>query len=100
MTFGAGPRTINCQPAVPSGATAILFNVTIVETVAAGALLVWSAGVGEPWASSINWGSGGQVVANGVTSACSASRAVQAGVTAGVPGASTEFLLDVIGYYA
>ena len=59
LAFGAAARTINCTPALPAlnPATTILFNLTVVNTVGAssGALLVWSAGVTQPTASSINW---------------------------------------------
>ena len=87
-------------PAVPAPASAILFNLTIAETLAAGSLLVWAAGQTEPLASSINWTARDQVVANSVTSGCDASQAVQVAVSSGVAGFSTQFVLDVIGYYA
>ena len=99
LVLGNAPRAINCAPAVPAPASAILFNLTITETVGAGSLLVWAAGQTEPLASSINWTARDQVVANSVTSGCDDSQAVQVVVSSGVAGSSTQFVLDVIGYY-
>jgi hypothetical protein len=62
-------------------------------------LSVWvSGGASQPSASSINSSAGGQVLANSVTSACNASQHVDVAIVAG-GHASTNFILDVIGYY-
>ena len=100
IAFGDPPRTVSCQSAVSAQASGILFNLTVAETISAGALLVWAAGQTEPLASSINWTDSQQVIANSVTSTCDPSQAVQVSVSAGITGASTHFVLDVIGFYA
>jgi hypothetical protein len=100
LAFGAPARTINCSPAVPTGST-ILFNLTATGTAgpSAGALLVWAVGAMQPVASSINWSSAGLTVANSVTSACDpATQDVQVRCVAST-GSSTDFILDVVGYY-
>jgi hypothetical protein len=100
LAFGAAARTIDCSPAVPTGTSTILFNLTVTGTAGshAGALLVWAAGVSQPLSSSINWSGPGTTLANAVTSACDTSRHVQVRCVASA-GSSTHFLLDVIGYY-
>lgn len=110
---GEGPflvgvtRTVNCAagpaptstPAVPSGATGALLNVTLDGTVGGGFLQVYSEALGTPpSASSANWYTNGQSQANAVTTAVNASKVkVTCG---GNPGSSTNVLVDVIGFYA
>lgn len=99
LAFNATARTIDCSMPVPAGATMILFNLTVSGTLRSkGALLVWPAGVPQPNASSINWTTAGTNLANAVTSACDVSRHVQVRCVASA-GCSTDFILDVIGYY-
>lgn len=84
---------------VPGTASGVLLNVTCVNTAgASGYLKVWSPSAAEPAASSINWDHAGAVVANSVTSACSSGYIK---VKCGGPlGASTDFIIDVVGFYA
>jgi hypothetical protein len=93
-------RTINCTPALPAGitvATGLLMNVTLANTVGAkGAVTVYSAAVAAPSTSSVNWAGAGVSVANAVTSACDASQDIKVKC---VSGTSTQFIVDVIGYY-
>jgi hypothetical protein len=93
-------RTINCTPALPAGitvATGLLMNVTLTSTVGAkGAVTVYSAAVSTPSTSSVNWAAVNTTVANAVTSACDASQDIKVKC---VSGTSTQFIVDVIGYY-
>jgi hypothetical protein len=96
--LGAG-STLNVQVTgaggVPvSGAAAVVLNVTVTNTSAAGALIVWPTGQARPLASNLNW-SKGKTVPN---------RAVVALGTAGqvsiynISG-STDVIVDVNGYF-
>ena len=100
LAFGGGARTINCSPtvpALPTGTTAILFNVTLASTSGpVGSVVVWAAGASEPTATSITWTGSNSVIANAVTSACDGSQDVQIKCTTGT---STHVVLDVVGYY-
>jgi len=100
LAFGGGARPINCSPTVPAlpvGTTAILFNVTLANTVGGvGSVVVWANGVSEPATASITWTGNGVVVGNAVTSACDTSQDVQIKCTTGT---STHVILDVLGYY-
>lgn len=91
--------------AIPETATAITYNVTIVNQTSSGFLTV--ASVSQPPAaaiasSTVNWNSAGGPIANG--------SAVVVGEFDGEPGfvgivvggpvdASTDFIIDVTGYY-
>lgn len=82
---------------VPSGATAVYANVTVVDTAFSGWLAVNPGGTTTVGASSINWSGDGQILANGVALTINAaSRNVT--VIAGGPG-STDFVIDVYGYW-
>jgi hypothetical protein len=93
-------RTINCTPSMPVGitvATGLLMNVTLTNTVGAkGAVTVFSAAVSAPSTSSVNWAATNTTVANAVTSACDSSQDIKVKC---VSGTSTDFIVDVIGYY-
>ena len=83
------------KPAVPAGASGALFNLTITGTSVAGYLSVIAAGA--PWsrASTTNWSSSGQTIPGFVTSAVNTS----AQIAVLCPFNSTNFLIDVVGYY-
>ena len=81
---------------VPAGAAAIAYNFTITGTVGSGFLTLNPGGLTEVTSSAINWSASGQILTTGGLVAISASREVT--VIAGGPG-STDFLLDVVGYY-
>lgn len=82
--------------AVPTGATAAMVNLTITGTSAAGFLAAFKNGTSWPGNSSINWSSAGLTAANLVVVALDAQArfALKANV-----GCSTDFVVDVIGYY-
>ena len=81
---------------VPVGATAVFANVTVVDTVGAGYLAVNPGGTTVVSASTINWSASGQILANGVTLTLNGSRQVTA---INGSGGSTNFIVDVLGYY-
>ena len=97
---GGTPRTNiaanNNGSGVPVGARAILANVTVVNTVGSGFLLLYKNGISVPLASTVNWSSSGQVLANGTTVALDAQARFSAFVGS---GAQTDFFVDVLGYY-
>jgi|JI10StandDraft_1071094.scaffolds.fasta_scaffold119852_3 hypothetical protein len=82
--------------AVPDGATAIAYNLTVVDTVGAGFLAVTPGGATSYGASAINWSATGQALANGQLVKLDESRRVQ--VFAG-GGGSAHVVIDVQGYY-
>jgi len=81
---------------VPSGATGIAYNLTIVNTVSGGYLAVNPGTTTAATSSAINWAASGAVVANASVVAIDANRQIT--VTAG-GGGTTDFMVDVVGYY-
>jgi len=104
LAFGGGARPITCGltpnptgPNLPSTTSAILFNVTLANTVGGvGSVVVWAQGAPEPPTASITWTGSNVVVGNAVTSGCDTAQRVQIKCTTGV---STHVILDVIGFY-
>jgi hypothetical protein len=90
----AGPAS---TPAVPSGASAALISLTLDATAGAGFLGVFANGIAWPGTSNVNWYSNGQILA--VTTVTAVDATAKVTVHAGGPG-STQFVIDVIGYYA
>jgi len=82
---------------VPAGATAVFANVTVVDTVGAGYLAVNPGGTTAVSASTINWSAAGQILANGVALTLNGSR--QLTVVAGPAAGSTNFIIDITGYW-
>ena len=83
---------------VPVKAAGVLLNLTVVNTAGAtGYLKVWSDGVAEPAASSINWDHPSAIIANAVSTAC-ADGYIQV-KCGGAVGAATNLIIDVVGYY-
>jgi hypothetical protein len=80
---------------VPAGATAIQYNLTVVDTTGSGYLQVAPGDASAITSSSINWTATGQIIANGLMVKIDASRQVKAFAMIG----STNFILDVLGYY-
>lgn len=84
-------------PAIPAGSTGALLTVTLTETTGGGYLAVYSNALANwPGNSSLNWYANGQVLANTVVSAIDSSQRIK--VLSGGP--STQFIIDVVGYYA
>ncbi len=83
------------EAGVPSGATAVVANVTVTNPTAAGYLIVYPAGTPRPLVSNVNF-SAGQTVPNLVTVPLSPGGAIDVFNS----GSSTDVLVDVTGYYA
>ena len=81
---------------VPPGATAIAYNFTVTNTAGAGFLTLNPGGNTTVTSSAINWSAAGQILTTGGLVSINPNREVT--VIAGGPG-STDFLLDVVGYY-
>ena len=81
---------------VPIGATAVFANVTVVGTTGDGWLAINPGGTTDVSASSINWSASGQILANGISLKLNATRQIT--VVNGSPG-STNFIIDILGYY-
>ena len=90
-------RIISLAAAVPTGATGAMFSLTLDATNSSGFLAVFKNGIPWPGNSNVNWYASGQIVAVTTVSAVDATAKVI--VFAGGPG-STQFIIDVIGYYA
>jgi hypothetical protein len=84
--------------AVPEGATAIAYNLAVVDTVGAGFLSVTPGSSATFSAASINWSGTGQILANGQLAKLDTSRRVKV-FAGGGSGAATHFVIDVQGYY-
>jgi hypothetical protein len=82
--------------AVPAGATAIACNLTVVNTANGGFLTVNPGGVVTVGAASVNWSASGQVLNNGIIAAINAATRQ---VTVVCGAGTTDFVLDVTGYY-
>ena len=81
---------------ITDGATAVFFNVTITETVAAGFVQVAPGSATTITGSTINWSSDGQTVANGSFSTLDDDRNLRVFVGGG--GSATHFTIDITGY--
>lgn len=106
LATGAGPRTVSLAlgwdgsantAAVGIGATGALFNLTITQTVNAGFLSVVAGGATPSGSSTINWSTANQTIALTTIAAVSATRTID--VRCLGAGASTQFIVDVIGYF-
>ena len=83
---------------VPGGATAVAFTLTIAKTVGSkGYLTVNEGGNTAVSASTINWSGSNQTHANSSIVKVDAQRRVT--VICGGAGASTDYIIDVTGYY-
>jgi hypothetical protein len=79
---------------IPSGATAVVANVTVTDTTGSSYLTAWPDLATRPTASDLNWVSG-QTVPNLVVVALGANGKLDIFNAAG----STDVILDVVGYY-
>jgi len=80
---------------VPVGARAVTYNLTIANTVSGGYLSLVPGNSVDFSTSTINWASGGLVLANGSTSKLDTSRQVKVACGSG----TTDFIIDITGYY-
>jgi hypothetical protein len=91
-----GNGTVVAPDAVPAGATAVAYNVTVTGTVDLGFLSVTPGDATSSPASTINWSASGTTVANGGIVKLDANRNVK--VFCGGAG-GTDFIIDITGYY-
>jgi hypothetical protein len=83
---------------VPPGSTAVTANLTVVDTVGSGFLTVNPGGNLTISAATINWTESGQILNNGVNLTLGALRDVTV-LAGGVGSSSTQFVIDITGYY-
>ena len=89
---------VNAPNIVPAGATAIAYNLTVVNTVGTnGFLAVNEGGNTTVSASAINWSASGLTLANGSLVKLNDSRQIT--VICGGTATSCNFIIDVVGYY-
>jgi hypothetical protein len=91
-----GNGSVIAADAIPVGATAVAYNVTLDATAASGFLSVTPGDAASSPSSSINWSSSNLIIANAGIVKLDGSRQVK--VFAG-GGGSTHFLIDITGYY-
>ncbi|MCB0995616.1 MAG: hypothetical protein KDB21_11030 [Acidimicrobiales bacterium] len=93
-----GDGTVTVADLVPSGATAVAYNITVVNTEGRGFLTVLPGGTTTVTVASVNWAADGAVVANASLVALGGDREVTV-VCGGLGGTATDFVIDVVGYY-
>ena len=96
LTAAQATTTVDLSPVVPSGGSAVAYNITVVGPAGSGHLRVFPADQAMPNASSINFAAADRV-ANGLTVQVSADRKIKVFNGSGVP---VRFLVDVVGYYS
>lgn len=97
------PRTVavNGPGALPAGAIAAAYNVTVTGTQGSGYIVVGPSGTPLPDTSTLNWTAPNQTLANGYVSAINFSQPATNGTLQVVAqGGQTDVVLDLVGYYA
>lgn len=89
--------TVTDVDAVPVGASAVAFNVTVTGTTGPNFLAVSPGGAAGFTTSSLNWTGPGQSVANGSIVKLDSSRQVK--IFGGDQSGSTQVILDITGYF-
>jgi len=100
--FGLVSFTFQGVCGVPSGATAVTLNATIVQATAAGFLKLFPAGTTEPLVSTLNFVAGEPALANGAIvplSALSVSQTTDLTARIAVGPGTAYLVLDVTGYF-
>ena len=95
QTFTFAVRGTNGQCVIPSAATAVTANITVVNATAQSFLTVFPADVGLPNASTINWKANQTPLANGATLALSAAGEINVNNNAG----TVDVIIDITGYF-
>lgn len=111
LVVGGTPRLVSCDDkralnngavtlndVVPIGATAIAYNLTVTRTDGQGFLTVEPGGTAVAGGSAINWSPGQASLANASVAKLDTQRRVSVFIGGGV-GASTHFIIDVVGFY-
>ena len=89
---------IPSQCGIPSGASAVSFQFTIVTPNMAGNLVAWPGGT-APTASVLNWSSGETALGNGTIVPLGGST-ISVQLNAGAAGATAHLVIDVNGYFS
>lgn len=84
-------------PLLPTGATAVAYNITVVRPEGTGHMRVMPGDAPLLLVSTINWSRPGDVVANGISVKVARDRSIRVFNGSGVP---VHFLIDVVGYYS
>ena len=84
---------------VPAGAQAITANVTVVNTTSAGFLAINPGGNTTVSAATVNWFATGQILNNGVNLTINPGTREVTVIAGGSTGATTDFVIDVTGYF-
>jgi hypothetical protein len=92
---GSMPVQVTGLAGIPSGATAVVANVTVTNATAPSFLTVWPDGTTRPTASDLNW-VGGETVPNLVVAELGSDGSLHVYNAFG----STDVVTDVEGYYA
>jgi hypothetical protein len=88
-------RLVDCHLYIDPDATAVVVNLTVTETSPAGWLSMFKGDIAWPDTSSINWGASGTTIANGAIVPVDAAGRFKVKCA---PGASTHFLVDLVGF--
>ena len=83
--------------AIPGGATAIFFNITVANTVGSGFLATTPGDAATFGSSSVNWSASGVAVANGTLVKLDDSRQLKV-FAGGGTGAEANVIIDVTGF--
>lgn len=92
---------VNVVDAIPQGAKAVSFNVTVTQTVGAGFLAIVPGAGTTATSSTLNWSGSGVTIANGGLIALGTG-AAERQITlllAGHAGSSAQVIVDITGYY-
>lgn len=90
-------RTVDGAALVPKGATAVTYNLTIIENTGKGYLVLYPFGVARPNSSAINWTVPGASAANASLIKLGGDR--QLTIVNGGVRSATHFTVDITGYY-
>jgi hypothetical protein len=93
----ADGTTVTVADAVPSGATAVQLNLTAANMTGPNFLSVTAGDKTSTTTSLLNWGPGDIQIANSITVPIDADRKIR--VYCGDQTGSTDFIVDVFGYY-
>jgi hypothetical protein len=93
--YAPDTTTLTVTGAVPAGATAVAYNVTVADTGPAGFLAVSPGDATAITASTINWSGAGSVLANSSVVKLDASRRIKVFCR----GSATHVIIDVLGFY-
>lgn len=91
-----GSRLISLGAVVPSGATAVAYNITVPDTPGPGHVRVMPGDVPTTPVSTVNWAIAGDVIANASVVGVSVTREIRVYNGAGAP---VNVVIDVMGYY-